>query len=90
MNVRGSQNYAIRYLGQLPHDGDAPADAVMSNDEGLHSPAPIVAEGEPVDMAPESLEGDVPAVNAVLLFAIDGVVRHLGVEPDDDVANSLQ
>ena len=62
----------------------------MSNDQGLHAPAPVVAEGEPVDVTPKSFNGDVPAVDAVLLFAVEGVVAHLGVEPDDDVADSLE
>jgi len=62
----------------------------VTNDQSLHAPAPIVSEGEPVDVAPEPLEGDVPTVDAVLLLAVDRVVGHLRVEPDDDVADSLK
>jgi hypothetical protein len=41
-------------------------------------------------VAPQPLEGDVPAVDAVLLLAVDRVVGHAGVEPDDDVPDSLE
>ena len=80
------------HLGQLPHDGDGPADAVVADDQGLefkliflsflkvgckykeihlHSPPPVVAEGEPVKVAPQPLPGHVPAVNAILLLGVD-------------------
>ena len=50
----------------------------------LHPPAPVVTEGEPVQVGVEPVPGDVPAVHAVVLLAVDGVVGHLRVNPDDD------
>jgi len=78
-----------QYLSKLPHDGDTPAYSIMPYDKSLHAPAPVVSKREPVDMAPKSLEGDVPTVDTVLLLVVDRVVRHLRVEPDDDVPDGL-
>ena len=50
----------------------------------LHSPSPVVAEREPVEVGVEPVPGDVPAVHAVVLLAVDGVVSHLWINPDDD------
>ena len=55
----------------------------MPDDERLHAPTPIVSEGEPVKVAPEPLEGDVVAVDAVFLLGVDRVVGHARVEPHD-------
>jgi hypothetical protein len=62
----------------------------MPNDESLHAPTPVMSEREPVHVTPETLEGDVPTVNAVLLFAIHRVVGHLRIEPDDYVTHRLE
>ena len=42
----------------------------MSNDERFHAPAPVVTEREPVHVAPQPLEGDVPTVDPILFFAV--------------------
>ena len=74
---------AYTYLCEFPHDRYAPADAVVPDDERFHAPAPVVPEGEPVKVTPEPLEGDVVAVDAVLLLGVDRVVGHARIEPHD-------
>ena len=71
-------------LRKLPHDGDAPADAVVSDDQRLHAPAPVVTKCKPVQTVVEFLSTDVPAVDPVLLLTVDGVMLHVGVQPDND------
>ena len=87
--VEVGEEVAEDHLSKLPHDGDAPEKSVVPDDQGLHAPAPVVAEGEPVKVGVELAWGDVPAVRAVLLFAVDCVVLHFGVEPDDHTPDRL-
>ena len=54
------------------------------DDQGLHSPSPVVTKCKPVQMRVESVPGDVPAVHPVLLLTVNGVVGHAGVNPDND------
>ena len=42
-----------------------------------------MAECEPVKVAPYPVDGDVPAVDAILLLTVDRVVLHLRVNPND-------
>lgn len=58
------------YLCELPGDTDGPAEAVASDEEGLHAPAPEMAERKDVKMAHDSLPGDDVAVHCILLQAI--------------------
>ena len=58
---------AEHHLGELPHDGDGPEDAVVSDHQGLHAPAPVVTKCKPVQVGVESLPGDVPTIHPVLL-----------------------
>ena len=62
----------------------------MPNDKGLHAPTPVVAERKPVHVTPETLEGDVPAVDAVLLLAVQRVISHLWIEPDNYITHRLE
>ena len=82
--VEVGQEVAEENLREFPHDGDAPANAVVPDDQGLHAPAPVVAKCEPVQTVVEFLSADVPAVDSVLLLTVDGVVLHPRVQPDDD------
>ena len=50
--VKVGQQVSEKDLGQFPHDGNAPANAIMSNDQGLHAPSPIVAKGKPIHVTP--------------------------------------
>ena len=87
--VEVGQQVAKDHLGQLPHDGDGPADSIVSDDQGLHAPAPVVAEGEPVKVGVELAWRDVPAICPILFFAVDCVVFHFWVEPDDHTSDGL-
>lgn len=58
------------YLRELPGDTDGPAEAVASDEEGLHAPAPEMAERKDVKMAHDSLPGDDVAVHCILLQAM--------------------
>ena len=40
-----------------------------------------MAECEPVKVAPYPVDGDVPAVDAILLLTVNRVVLHLRVDP---------
>ncbi len=54
-------------LSELPGNTDGPAEAIASNEQGLHTPAPEMAECENVKMAQDSLPGDDVAVHSILL-----------------------
>lgn len=55
------------YLGKLPSNTDGPAQAIAANEEGLHTPAPEMAECKYVKMAQDSLPCDDVTVDCVLL-----------------------
>ena len=55
------------YLSKLPGNTDGPAQAIASNQEGLHAPAPEMAECKNVKMAQDSLPGDDMAVHSIFL-----------------------
>lgn len=55
------------HLCELPGDADGPAQAVAPDEQGLHTPAPEVAEGKDVKMAHDSLPGDDMAVDSIFL-----------------------
>ena len=55
------------YLGQLPGQAESPQDAPVPDHHGLHNPAGKMGEGEPVQMTPQPLDGQVRAVDRVLL-----------------------
>lgn len=57
----------FHYLSKLPGNTDGPAEAIASNEEGLHAPAPEMAERKNVKMAEDSLPGDDVAVYCILL-----------------------
>lgn len=65
------QQMCERDLGDLPGDADRPADAVVSNEHGLHRPAEEMAECERIQMIVQLLGGDVRAVHAVFLWERD-------------------
>lgn len=57
----------MQYLRELPGNTDGPAEAVASDQEGLHAPTPEMAECKDVKMAENSLPGDDMAVDCILL-----------------------
>ena len=59
--------FAHAHLSELPHDGDGPTDAVVPDDEGLHTPAPVVPKGEPIEVSPKTFHCDIPTIGAILL-----------------------
>ena len=61
------QQMSERDLGDLPGDADCPADAVVSNENGLHRPAEEVAQSERIQMIVQLLDGDVRTVHTVFL-----------------------
>lgn len=68
----------LPYLRELPGDTDGPAEAIASNEKGLHTPAPEMTEGKNVKMAQDSLPGDDMAVDSILLQTV------VHTTPDDD------
>lgn len=57
----------LLYLSKLPGNTDGPAEAIASNKQGLHTPAPEMAECKNVKMAQDSLPGDDMAVHSIFL-----------------------
>lgn len=57
----------LSYLSKLPSNTDGPAEAIASNEQGLHTPAPEMTECKNVKMAQDSLPGDDMAVHSILL-----------------------
>lgn len=57
----------LRYLGKFPGNTDGPAEAVAPNKQGLHTPAPKMAECKNVEMAQDPLPGDDMAVHSIVL-----------------------
>jgi len=55
------------YLSKLPGNTDGPAQAIASNEEGLHTPAPEMAKCKNVKMAQDSLPRDDMAVHSIFL-----------------------
>lgn len=62
-----AQRVMVVYLGELPGNTDGPAEAVAADEQGLHAPAPEMAESKNVKVAQDSLPGDDVAVHSVLL-----------------------
>lgn len=57
----------LPYLSKLPGDADGPAEAIASNQQGLHTPAPEMAKCKDVKMAHDPLPGDDMAVHCIVL-----------------------
>ncbi len=57
----------LLYLSKLPGNTNGPAEAIASNEQGLHTPAPEMAECKNVKMAQDPLPGDDMAVHSIFL-----------------------
>lgn len=57
----------LPYLSKFPGNTDGPAEAIASDEQGFHTPAPEMAERKDVKMAQDSLPGDDMAVHSILL-----------------------
>ena len=57
----------IIYLWDFPRDTDGPAYTIVSDQQGLHRPAPEVPERKYINMSPNPRRADVGAVNGVFL-----------------------
>lgn len=55
------------YLCELPSNTDGPAEAITSNEECLHTPAPEMTERKYVKMTQDSLPGDDMAIHSIFL-----------------------
>lgn len=57
----------LLYLSELPGNTDSPAEAIASNEQGFHTPAPEMAKCKNVKMAENSLPRDDMAVHSIFL-----------------------
>lgn len=57
----------LLYLSELPGNTDGPTEAIASNEQGLHTPAPEMAECKNVKMAQNSLPSDDVTVHGIFL-----------------------
>lgn len=58
------------YLSEFPRDADGPAETEAANQQGLHAPAPKMAERKDVKMTQDSLPRYHMTVHGVLLSEI--------------------
>ena len=66
-NQRNWMHFTISNLSHFPSNADHPADAVVTDQKGLHRPPPEVTERENVKVRINTLDWDVRAIDSVFL-----------------------